>query len=92
MRHRFAPFAILLCLILSFPVVSGATSSHVMAVVQDDGTIVNIGHCDWSDSLQPGQTQVDLGDIEIPDNVLTDYIVQGGTLVPNPSPPSGNQQ
>jgi len=92
MKRRFAPFAMLFLLALSLPLVSAASSSDVMAVIQDDGTIVNIGHCDWSASLQSGQTQVDLGNIDIPDNVLTDYIVQGGTLVPNPSLPTSNQQ
>jgi hypothetical protein len=57
-----------------------------MAVVLDDGTIVNIGYSDWSGSLQLGHSQVDLGIIEIPDNVLTDYIVQGAALVPRATP------
>ena len=86
MKRLFAPFAILLLLTLSLPVIGNTSSSDVMAVILADGTIVNIGHCDWSASLQPGQTQVDLGVIEIPDNVLTDYAVLGTALVPRPTP------
>jgi hypothetical protein len=86
MKRRFPPFAILLFLTLCLPFVANASSSHVMAVVLADGTIVNIGHSDWSDSLQPTQSQVDIGDIEIPDNVLLGYTVQGAALVPRPAP------
>jgi hypothetical protein len=80
------PFAILLSLTLCLSINSGASSSHVMAVVLADGTIADIGHCDWSGALQPGQSQVDMGDIEIPNNVLTDYMVQGGVLIPRITP------
>jgi hypothetical protein len=86
MKHRFARFAVLLFLTLCLPIIANASSSHVMAVVLADGTIVNIGHCDWSVSLQPGQSQVDMGNIEIPDNVLHGYMVQGTVLVPRPTP------
>lgn len=68
-----------------------AAGSGVNAVILADGTIINIGHCDWTSSLENGQTQVDLGEIEIPDNALTDYIVQGGALVPRPVSSTGQQ-
>ncbi len=86
MKRLVVPFAMLLSLTMCLPIICGASSTHVMAVVLADGTIVNIGHCDWSSSLQPSQSQVDLGDIDIPDNVLTNYSVQGATLVSRPTP------
>ena len=52
----------------------------VKAVIYSDGTIANMGRSDWSGSLQVGQTQVDLGDIAIPNNAILGYIVQSGAL------------
>ncbi len=80
-RNFWVVFCILLLVVaVSLPCL--AAESTVKAVILADGTIVNIGHSDWSSSLQPGQTQVDLGQIEIPDDVLTDYVVENGALVP----------
>jgi len=86
MRRQITSFAILMLCILSLPITPGASPPHVMAVILADGTIVNMGYCNWSATLQPGQTQVDMGVIEIPDNVLTGYLVVGTALVPRPTP------
>ena len=86
MRRQITSFAILMLCILSMPITPGASPPHVMAVILADGTIVNIGYCNWSATLQPGQTQVDMGVIEIPDNVLLGYYVVGAALVPRPTP------
>ena len=77
---RASFFILLLLFALSLPCI--AQDSTVNAVILEDGTIVSIGYSDWSSTLQPGQTQVNLGNIEIPDFVLSNYVVQNGSLVP----------